>query len=320
MNGQKCVLHAISPNSRVIQAELLTEEKPHPIVFIPRINFTATVGRKGIYFSRVQFPLRPAYAMTINKSQGQTLTRIDRDLRSSPFAHGQLYVALSRAQNKLSIMCLIPPSQVFNGVLYTDNIVYCAFIEAATSIVTLNNPPSPPSAPPPAPPPSPPDLPYWLFQPEVGDGACGFRAIARHFLGNPDLHLQIREQVVQYISQNRDDSDLLRTYEGIGIEVLYASGLQPSTYNSYDDYLARMSLPYTYMGQPELTAVSAIFGKEIHVHFDHSTLPPPDFATTQDIHLRYTQLSRHYDTFKLIIPDAHHQPPPATGGGPPSSS
>ena len=69
VNGQKCVLHAISPNSRVIQDELLTEE-PHPIVFIPRINFTATVGKRGISFSRIQFPLRTAYAMTINKSQG----------------------------------------------------------------------------------------------------------------------------------------------------------------------------------------------------------------------------------------------------------
>ena len=66
VNGQKCVLHAISPKSRVIEAELLTEEEPHPIVFIPRINFTATVGKRGISFSGIQFPLRTAYAMTIN--------------------------------------------------------------------------------------------------------------------------------------------------------------------------------------------------------------------------------------------------------------
>ena len=69
VHGQKCVLHAISPNSRVIQAELLTEEEPHPVVSIPRINCTTTVGKRGISFSRIQFPLRTAYAMTINKSQ-----------------------------------------------------------------------------------------------------------------------------------------------------------------------------------------------------------------------------------------------------------
>ncbi|CAM9639160.1 unnamed protein product, partial [Sphacelaria rigidula] len=38
---------------------------------------------------------------------------------------------------------------------------------------------------------------------EIGDGACGFRALARHFLGDPDMHLQIRQQVVQYMSNNR---------------------------------------------------------------------------------------------------------------------
>ena len=93
VNGQKCILKSVSPNSRVIQAELLTDDLPHPIVLIPRINFHAQVGRNGINFMRVQFPLRTSYAMTINKSQGQTLKKIGLDLRSSPFAHGQLYVA-----------------------------------------------------------------------------------------------------------------------------------------------------------------------------------------------------------------------------------
>lgn len=180
VNGQKCVLHDISPNSRVIQAELLTEDEPHRIVYIPRINFTATVGKKGtgISFSRVQHPLRPAYAMTINKSQGQTLSRIGLDLRSSVFAHGQLYVALSRAQNKESIMCLLSPSQVVHGVPYTENVVYPPFIEAATGIFSnpdSSTPPPPPPPPntnpalpqrnPPPPPPSP--QPHWLLQHET---------------------------------------------------------------------------------------------------------------------------------------------------------
>jgi len=48
----------------------------------------------------------------------------------------------------------------------------------------------------------------------------------------------------------------------------------PFQRHSYDDYLAKMSSPYTYMGQPEITAVSAFYGKEVHVHFDQTTLPP----------------------------------------------
>ena len=38
--------------------------------------------------------------------------------------------------------------------------------------------------------------------------ACGFRAIARHFLGYPELHYQIRQQLVQYMSENRHNNDL----------------------------------------------------------------------------------------------------------------
>ncbi len=320
VNGQKCVLHAVNRNSRVIQAELLTEEKPHPIVFVPRINFTATVGKRGngISFSRVQFPLRTAYSITINKSQGQTLSRIGLDLRSAAFAHGQLYVALSRAQNKASIMCLLPPSNIVNDVPHTDNIVYAPFIEAATGVIA-NPPPNippnlPPAGPPPLPPPPPPQEPYWLFQNEIGDGACGFRAIARHVLGDPELHLQVRQQVVQYMSDNRHH-DQLGINEGINMEYLYDSRMSPSTYHSYDDYLIRMSSPHAYMGEPEIAAARAVYGKQIHVHLADSTLPAPEFATTDEIHLRFTAPSRHYDTYQLIVPDPASQSPSQISGG-----
>jgi ATP-dependent exoDNAse (exonuclease V) alpha subunit len=43
-----------------------------------------------------QFPLRPAWAMTIHKSQGKTFDRVVIDLGGGAFAHGQSYVALSR--------------------------------------------------------------------------------------------------------------------------------------------------------------------------------------------------------------------------------
>lgn len=48
-------------------------------------------------WTRTQFPLRLAWAMTINKSQGQSIRVVGIDLTFECFAHGQLYVALSRA-------------------------------------------------------------------------------------------------------------------------------------------------------------------------------------------------------------------------------
>lgn len=46
----------------------------------------------------VQFPLMPAWAVTIHKAQGLTLARVLVDLARGAFAEGQVYVALSRCQ------------------------------------------------------------------------------------------------------------------------------------------------------------------------------------------------------------------------------
>ncbi|MDD2565423.1 MAG: AAA family ATPase [Candidatus Gracilibacteria bacterium] len=43
-----------------------------------------------------QFPIRLAFAVTIHKSQGKTFDRVVVDLGRGSFAHGQVYVALSR--------------------------------------------------------------------------------------------------------------------------------------------------------------------------------------------------------------------------------
>ena len=57
---------------------------------------------------RTQFPLRLAYSMTINKSQGQTTKKTVLDTFDQPFTHGQLYVAMSRV-SKSTHMCIYCP-------------------------------------------------------------------------------------------------------------------------------------------------------------------------------------------------------------------
>lgn len=58
-------------------------------------NSKGTVESKTIG-SFTQFPVRLAWAVTIHKSQGKTFDRVVIDVGRGTFAHGQMYVALSR--------------------------------------------------------------------------------------------------------------------------------------------------------------------------------------------------------------------------------
>lgn len=79
-----------------------------------RFTFNPSHSENRIRFKRFQFPFRLAFAMTINKSQGQTFDRVGLLLKKPVFAHGQLYVALSRVRNFASITLMIHTIQ--NGI------------------------------------------------------------------------------------------------------------------------------------------------------------------------------------------------------------
>lgn len=89
------------------------------IVLIPRITLDSSESDFGFVLQRRQFPVRLAFAMTINKSQGQSVDHVGLDLENAAFSHGQLYVALSRCTAASRI-------RIFNNSAEckTKNVVY----------------------------------------------------------------------------------------------------------------------------------------------------------------------------------------------------
>ena len=65
---------------------------------IPRIKFIVSESELPFTLQRIQFPVRLAFCMTINKAQGQTLDKTGLYRQQAAFSHGQLYVALTRSR------------------------------------------------------------------------------------------------------------------------------------------------------------------------------------------------------------------------------
>jgi hypothetical protein len=85
-NGMHLIVRRFT--MRVVEAEIIAGKGAGNVAFIPRIKFIFDNNNLPFTFARKQFPLRLAYAMTINKSQGQTFSHVGLHLADDVFSHG----------------------------------------------------------------------------------------------------------------------------------------------------------------------------------------------------------------------------------------
>lgn len=101
-NGSMGIVRSLSAREIVVQLlsdsrELVTvkPDKWQKIEYSRDENDRLVENEVGSY---KQFPLNLGYAMTIHKAQGKTLDAVVVDISRGAFAHGQVYVALSRTR------------------------------------------------------------------------------------------------------------------------------------------------------------------------------------------------------------------------------
>ena len=119
--------------TKVLEVLIITGKARGQRYFLPRIPMTSQANSLPFVLQRRQFPVKLAWAMSINKAQGQSLEKAGIYLEEPVFAHGQLYVALSRASGFKTVCVLVQDSDAQGKRLndanipdgtYTDNIVY----------------------------------------------------------------------------------------------------------------------------------------------------------------------------------------------------
>ena len=120
-NGTRLQVLRLSRTS--IQAQIINGTHFGNKVIIPRLRITPSDKRLPLKIVRKQYPISVSFAMTINKSQGQPLSKVGLYLPRPVFTHGQLHVALSRVKSKKGLKVVVSDD---NGNLSnsTINVVY----------------------------------------------------------------------------------------------------------------------------------------------------------------------------------------------------
>ena len=115
-NGTRYVIEHL--HDHIIDATIACGAHAGKRIFVPVIPMIPSENIFPVHMKRKQLPVRPAFAITSNKAQGQTLSHVDICLKQGFFSHGELYVVMSRVGSKDSL-------KIYSDhEVYTSNVVY----------------------------------------------------------------------------------------------------------------------------------------------------------------------------------------------------
>ncbi|GFU37584.1 ATP-dependent DNA helicase [Trichonephila clavipes] len=100
-NGTRLVIKKITGN--ILEATILAGKFKGKVVLLPRIPMIPSDST--IPFKRLQFPIRLAFAMSINKSQGQTMSICGLDLENPCFLMGNYMLRVHVLGNRRIYLC-----------------------------------------------------------------------------------------------------------------------------------------------------------------------------------------------------------------------
>ncbi|DAZ93476.1 TPA: LOW QUALITY PROTEIN: hypothetical protein N0F65_002554, partial [Lagenidium giganteum] len=101
-----------------LSAQIGAGDVARQTVYLPRIPF---VSSDDVFqFRGCPFPIRVAFAMTINKRQGQSMKNVGIYLPQDMFAHGQLYVAFTRIEEHTNVKVLADAGVYVRNVVYPE--------------------------------------------------------------------------------------------------------------------------------------------------------------------------------------------------------
>src|ERR1043165_1530333 len=224
--------------------------------------------------------------MTINKSQGQTLQKVGIYLPQTVFAHGQLYVAFSRATSKAGVKVVIDDTAdqgkliKISPNLFTPNIVYRELLNSESISVPVQQHDRHEETP------TENDQQIfsagctWYLISIEGDGNCMFRALSHQIEGHQHSYWQFRQEIVSYLRQNRTQ------YEA------FISNDETETFEKYCDI---MSKDGTYGTHRKLRIFEILYNASVIVHKENgsTTRISPDDIRQREINLYYTLPGNH---------------------------